>query len=487
MTKLLKDIAYKSGIEQVIGSTNVAIDNICFDSREANNFSLFIAVNGTQVDGHLFILKAIEQGALAIVCEQLPDQLKDNVTYLQVKNSQRALGFIASNCYNRPSENLKLVGITGTNGKTTVSSLLYQLFKFLGYKVGLISTIGNKIHNHDIVSTHTTPDPIQLNKLLSWMVDAGCTYCFMEVSSHAIEQHRIAGLEFTGGVFTNITHDHLDYHKTFDNYITAKKKFFDGLSSEAFSLVNNDDFHAEVMLQNTNSKQYTFAVRSLADFRCKVLENHFDGLVLSIDGSEVYTQLVGTFNAYNLLTVYAVAKLLKQNDLEILTDLSKLKPVEGRFSFVKSTNDIVAVVDYAHTPDALKNVLDTINDIRGGQGRLITVVGCGGDRDKDKRPLMAKIACKRSDKVVFTSDNPRTEDPQTILQEMEKGVESEDYVKTLAIENRKQAIKAAVGYAAPGDIILIAGKGHEKHQDINGVKHPFDDMQEIINLFEITT
>jgi UDP-N-acetylmuramoyl-L-alanyl-D-glutamate--2,6-diaminopimelate ligase len=350
-----------------------------------------------------------------------------------------------------------------------------------------MSTIGNKIHNQDVVSTHTTPDPIQLNKLLARMVDAGCTYCFMEVSSHAIEQHRIAGLEFTGGVFTNITHDHLDYHKTFDNYITAKKKFFDGLTSEAFSLVNNDDFHAEIMLQNTNSKQYTFAVRSLADFRCKVLENHFDGLVLSIDGSEVYTQLVGTFNAYNLLTVYAVAKLLKQNELEILTDITKLKPVEGRFSFVKSTNDIVAVVDYAHTPDALKNVLDTINDIRGGQGRLITVVGCGGDRDKEKRPTMAKIACKRSDKVVFTSDNPRTEDQQTILQEMEKGVEPEDYSKTLAIENRKQAIKAAVSYATPGDIILIAGKGHEKYQEINGVKHPFNDMQEIINLFEITT
>lgn len=484
MTKLLKDILYKAGIEHVEGSTNIAIDNICFDSRDVNEFSLFVAVRGSVTDGHQYIDVAVKSGALAIVCEEFPENLSAQVTYIKVSNSGKALGQIASNFYEHPSEKLKLVGVTGTNGKTTVTTLLHQLFKFLGYRVGLISTISNKIHNQEIVSTHTTPNPLAINKLMHQMLEAGCEYCFMEVSSHAIHQERIAGLNFNGAVFTNITHDHLDYHKTFDNYIKAKKKFFDDLPSSAFALVNADDFHSEVMVQNTKAEIKTFGLKSMADFRARILENHFGGLHLNIDGTDLIAQLVGAFNAYNLLAVYSVAILLEQNSLEVLTDITKLKSAEGRFNFIKSSQGIVAIVDYAHTPDALKNVIDTINGIRQTGEKLITVIGCGGDRDKAKRPLMAKIASKLSDKAIFTSDNPRTEDPDEIIQQMQTGVEKDDLRKVISIIQRREAIKTAFHLAEPGDVILIAGKGHEKYQEINGVKHPFDDMEEIKNLIQ---
>lgn len=485
MTMLLKDIIYKAGIQEIQGSTNIAIDNICFDSRKVNEFSLFVATRGTQVDGHAFIEKSISNGALAVVCEDFPEVISESVTYVRVQDSKEALGQMASNFYGHPSEKIKLVGVTGTNGKTTTTTLMYQLFRSLGYKVGLISTNGNKIHNQDIPATHTTPDPLQLNQLLLEMVERGCGYCFMEVSSHAAHQRRIAGVHYTGAVFTNITHDHLDYHGTFDNYLKAKKLFFDHLSSDAFALVNQDDFHSEFMLQNCQAKHYTFALRSMADFKCKVIENQFGGLHLNLDGKDVIAKLVGKFNAYNLLAVYAVAMLLEQDQTEVLTDISKLQPVSGRFNYVRSDNDITAIVDYAHTPDALKNVIETINGIRKQGERLITVVGCGGDRDKEKRPIMAKIACKGSDKVVFTSDNPRTEDPASIIKDMEEGVEKGDYKKTLSITDRREGIKAAYSYAEPGDIILIAGKGHETYQEINGVRHEFDDMAEIKKLLEL--
>ena len=477
MTKLLKDIIYKAGIEEVVGSTNIAIDNVCFDSREVNEFSLFVAVRGVNVDGHNFIGTAVTNGALAVVCEEFPEVIEESVAYIKVKDSREALGQIASNFYEHPSTQLKLVGVTGTNGKTTTTTLLYQLFKYLGYRVGLISTNGNKIHNQSIESTHTTPDPLSINKLIAQMVDFGCEFCFMEVSSHAVDQRRIAGLDFNVAVFTNITHDHLDYHKTFDNYIKAKKQFFDGLSSDAYALVNMDDFHAEVMVQNTVAKVKTFGIKSMADFKAKILENHFGGLLLNIHGQDVITHLIGDFNASNLLAVYAVATLLEQDKIEILTDISKLKTVEGRFNFIKSADERVGIVDYAHTPDALKNVIDTINNIRKSGEKLITVVGCGGDRDKAKRPLMAKIASKLSDKVIITSDNPRTEDPTVIIEEMQVGVEKDDLRKVISIADRKEAIKTACHLAESGDIILVAGKGHEKYQEINGVKHPFDDME----------
>jgi UDP-N-acetylmuramoyl-L-alanyl-D-glutamate--2,6-diaminopimelate ligase len=485
MTKLLKDIIYKAGIDQIVGSTNVAIDNICFDSRQVNEFSVFVAIDGSVVNGHEYINQAVEQGATAIVCEVLPEELDSKVTYVKVKNSKEALGHIASNFYEHPSQEIKLIGVTGTNGKTTVTTLLYQLFKYLGFRVGLISTIGNKNHNKDIPSTHTTPDPIQLNKLMHEMVENGCEYVFMEVSSHAVDQRRIAGLNFDVAVFTNITHDHLDYHKTFDNYIKAKKLFFDGLGSSATALVNADDFHAEVMVQNTAAEVKTFGLRSMADFKARIIENHFGGLQLNIDGHDLITQLIGSFNAYNLLAVYGVATILAQDKMEILTDITKLKSVEGRFNYIKSDNGIIAIVDYAHTPDALKNVIDTINNIRQTGEKLISVVGCGGNRDTAKRPLMAKIAAKLSDKAIFTSDNPRNEDPAAIIKDMEPGVEKDDLRKVISITDRKEAIKTAYHLAEPGDIILIAGKGHEKYQEINGVKHPFDDMAEIKNLFQI--
>lgn len=482
---LLKDILYKAGIEEVVGTTNIAIDKIAFDSRKVEKFSLFVAISGTQVDGHNYIDTAITSGAIAIVCERLPEELNEKITYIRVKNSAASLGFIAANFYENPSEKIKLVGITGTNGKTTTTTLLYELFKSLGYKVGLLSTVRNIIGTEVIPASHTTPDAIQLNALLRDMVDKGVTHCFMEVSSHAIHQHRISGVQFAGAVFTNITHDHLDYHKTFDEYIKAKKAFFDKLPEDAFALVNVDDKHGEVMLQNCRAEHKSFALKTLADFKCKIIENQFDGLFLNIDNQEVWTKLIGSFNAYNLLTIYAVAVLLGEDKMSILTSISRLNSVEGRFQYIKSANGVIGIVDYAHTPDALENVLSTIKDIRSGNEQVIAVVGCGGDRDKGKRPVMASIACSYADKVIFTSDNPRTEDPELIIKDMEAGVEAIHYKKTLSVTNRKEAIKAACSMSSPGDIILIAGKGHEKYQEINGEKLPFDDLEILKEMLQI--
>ena len=485
--KLLKDILYKAGLIEVVGSTNVAIMSITFDSRKIEKDSLFVAVKGTLSDGHKYIDDTISKGAIAILCEEIPQNINEKITYIKVKDTTVALGIIAGNFYDNPSETIKLVGVTGTNGKTTTVTLLFNLFKKLGYKVGLLSTVKNQINNDVIPATHTTPDAIQLNALLRQMVDKGCTHCFMEVSSHAVVQNRISGIHFVGGVFSNITHDHLDYHKTFGEYIKAKKRFFDQLGSDAFALTNKDDANGEVMLQNTKATRKTYSLRSMADFKCKVVENQFSGLLLNIDNNEVWTKLIGSFNAYNLLAVYATAILLKEDKTNVLTTLSSLSSVEGRFQYVRTDNGIIGIVDYAHTPDALVNVLKTIADIRTGNEQVITVVGCGGDRDSAKRPVMAKIACDLSNKVILTSDNPRSEDPETIIKEMQAGVDAVNNKKTISITDRREAIKTACSYAKQGDIVLVAGKGHEKYQEIKGVKHDFDDMlvlQENLKLFE---
>nr|WP_026063373.1 UDP-N-acetylmuramoyl-L-alanyl-D-glutamate--2,6-diaminopimelate ligase [Pedobacter arcticus] len=480
---ILKDILYGVALEQVVGSTDVEVVAVQFDSRKATNDSLFVAIKGTVADGHQFIAKTIEQGAKVIVCEELPAVFAESVTYVKVTDAGKALGLIAANFYNHPSTKLKLVGITGTNGKTTVATILFKLFRALGYKVGLISTVENQINDKIIPATHTTPDPIALNILLNDMLDMGCDYCFMEVSSHAIAQHRIEGLTFTGGIFTNITHDHLDFHKTFGNYIKAKKAFFDGLTRSAFALTNVDDKNGMVMLQNTAANKKTYGLRSLADFKAKIIENQFSGLHLDIDNQEVYFKLVGSFNASNLLAVYGAALLLDQDKINVLTILSTLSGAEGRFDYVISPNKVIGIVDYAHTPDALENVLSTIDNIRSKTETVITVVGCGGDRDKTKRPLMAKSACDWSDKVILTSDNPRTENPDTIIQEMQTGVSPVNQKKVLSITDRKEAIRTACHLAKPGDIILLAGKGHEKYQEINGVRNHFDDKEILTNCF----
>jgi UDP-N-acetylmuramoyl-L-alanyl-D-glutamate--2,6-diaminopimelate ligase len=429
------------------------------------------------VDGHNFIDKAIENGAVAILCEQLPESRQETVTYVKVADSSYALGIIACNYFDNPSEKLKLVGVTGTNGKTTSVTLLFNLFRSLGYSAGLLSTVQNKINQTVIPATHTTPDALVLNELLAEMAEKGCEYVFMEVSSHAVVQNRIAGIRFTGAVFTNITHDHLDYHKTFDEYIKAKKRFFDQLPAQAFALVNRDDRNGLVMLQNTKAEKNTYALKTMADFKCRIIENHLNGLLLNIDNHEVWVKLIGTFNAYNVLAVYATAVLLKQNTTNILTALSNLNSVEGRFQYVRSPKGVIGIVDYAHTPDALKNVLETIKDIRTGNEQVITLVGCGGDRDSAKRPVMAAIACEYSSKVILTSDNPRSEDPEEILNQMQKGINPADAKKTLRITDRREAIKAACSFSNKGDIILIAGKGHEKYQEIKGVKYDFDDLE----------
>ncbi len=481
--KLLSDILYKTRLEEIIGSTNVAISSVTFDSRKVKKDSLFIATRGTASDGHHYIELAIESGAVAIVCEDLPETLKENVSYVKVLDSSASLGYIACNFYDNPSEKLKLVGITGTNGKTTTVTLLFNLFRGLGYNVGLLSTVENKINTTVIPSTHTTPDALALNELLSKMVEAGCQYAFMEVSSHAIVQHRITGLKFTGAAFSNITHDHLDYHKTFEEYIRAKKLFFDNLQDDAFALTNKDDRNGMVMLQNTKAKKYSYGLKSIADFKSRVVENHLNGLLLSIDNQEVWVKLIGSFNAYNVLVVYAISQLLKQDRVQVLTTLSNLNSVEGRFQYIKSKTGIVAIVDYAHTPDALKNVLETIKDIRTGNEQVITLAGCGGDRDAAKRPIMAQIACEYSNKVILTSDNPRSENPEDILNQMQAGINPVDAKKTLRISDRKEAIRTAVAFAKEGDIILIAGKGHEKYQEINGIKHPFDDFEIVKEIF----
>lgn len=478
LNKLLKNIDC-----EIVNNNNIDIKHITFDSRNIEADTLFVAQVGVHVDGHNYITSAIEKGTVAVVCEQMPETIAPNVVYIKTTDSNKALGYIASNFYDNPSRKLKLIGITGTNGKTTTVTLLHQMFRQLGFHTGLISTIVNKIDEKEIPSTHTTPDAINLNKLLWQMVDNGCEYCFMEVSSHSIVQNRIGGLEFFGGIFSNITHDHLDFHKTFAEYISAKKTFFDNLPSSAFALTNIDDRNGQVMLQNTKAKKYTYSIQEIADFNGKILENTFQGLFLNINGKEVWTQLVGRFNAYNLLAIYATARLCDIEEMETLQQLSSLRAAEGRFEYV-SGQGITAIVDYAHTPDALKNVLQTVNDIRMDNQKLITVVGCGGDRDPLKRPIMTTIACEMSDTLILTSDNPRTEDPEKILDEMENGLTNKQKENTLRISNRQQAIKTACKLAGKDDIIVVAGKGHEKYQEINGVKHHFDDKEELINILK---
>jgi UDP-N-acetylmuramoyl-L-alanyl-D-glutamate--2,6-diaminopimelate ligase len=447
------------------------------DSRAVKAMGVFVAVTGTLTDGHEYIEKAIASGAVAIVCERIPEQTLEHITYVQVANSAEALGFMASNFYDNPSEKIKVVAVTGTNGKTTTATLLFRLLRAMGFKAGLLSTVVNRINNQEIPATHTTPDPVSLNQLLNRMVEEGCEYCFMEASSHALHQNRVTGVKLAGGIFTNITHDHLDYHKTFAEYIKAKKILFDILPSSGFALINRDDRQGEIMVQNTKAKVKTYALHTMADYKAKVLENGFSGLHLILDGQDVYTRLMGGFNAYNLLAVYAAAVELGLGKLEVLTQLSTLEAPEGRFQYLQTQGKITAVVDYAHTPDALKNVLGTINEFRTGNEKVITLVGCGGDRDKTKRPEMARISAELSDQVVLTSDNPRSEDPETIIAEMKLGLDPVLVRKALAITDRREAIKLACTLAQPGDIILIAGKGHEKYQEIKGEKFPFDDFQ----------
>ena len=482
--KLLSDLLYRARIEQVAGSTNLAITSIGFDSRKVEKYTLFVAIRGSLVDGHNYIDTAIEKGAIAIVCEKFPEQQKEGITYVKVKDTAAALSVIASNYYNHPSSKLKLVGITGTNGKTTGATLLYKLYKALGHKTGLISTICNFIMDEPIVSTHTTPDALELNRLLALMVEKGCKYCFMEVSSHAVDQRRIFGLKFAGAAFTNITHDHLDYHKTFENYLNAKKTFFDELPASAFAVVNKDDRNGTVMVQNTRAQIKFFSMTSPSDFKGKIIESSFNGLLMNIDNIEVWIRLIGQFNAYNIMLVYSVARMLGENKTNVLTALSNLQPVEGRFQFLRSREGITAVVDYAHTPDALQNILSAIRQVTDGKERIITVVGCGGNRDSTKRPMMAAIATSMSDLVILTSDNPRSEDPEEIIKQMQGGVEPANQKKTLSITDRHEAIKTAYLMAKQNDIILLAGKGHEKYQEIKGVQYPFDDMEEVKTLFE---
>lgn len=483
--KLLSDLLYKAGIDNMNGTTNLAISSVCFDSRKVGIASVFVATRGTQVDGHDYIDMAIEKGAVAVVCEDFPEEQNEKITYVKVKNSSFALGVIASNFYDHPSSKLKLVGVTGTNGKTTTVSLLFKLYRSLGKKAGMLSTVNNQINSEVIPSTHTTGDAVEINKIMAKMVEQGCKYCFMEVSSHAIHQDRIAGLEFDLAIFSNLSHDHLDYHKTFDEYILAKKKFFDDLPSTSKALVNSDEKHGKTMIDNCQAKVYSYGLRTMADFKCRILENTFTGLQLEIDGQEVWSRLIGSFNAYNLLAVYSAAILLDSEKIQTLTSLSALNSVEGRFQYFKSEKNTIAIVDYAHTPDALKKVLDTIGDIREGAEKVITVVGCGGNRDKEKRAVMAKIACRLSDQVILTSDNPRNENPEAIINEMKIGLEALDLKKVLSITDRSEAIKTACMLSEEKDIVLVAGKGHEKYQEIDGIKHPFDDKETLEESFKM--
>jgi len=462
------------------GNTEKKISNIVFDSRKTEKNSLFVAVRGSKTDGHDYIPEALNAGATAVVCERLPDRPDPGISWIVTDDSAKALGQLSSNFFGNPSRLLKLVGITGTNGKTTIATLLYRLFTGLGYKCGLFSTVCNYVDNRELPATHTTPDPVQLNSIMAQMTDEGCDYAFMEVSSHALDQQRTAGLVFAGGIFTNLTHDHLDYHKTFDNYLAAKKSFFDFLPSDAFALVNAEDRNSSVMLQNCKARHYTFSTRGMADFRCSIIEESFEGMGLRIMGNEVWTRFIGDYNASNLLAVYSASELLKAKKPEILTLISDLKPVPGRLEVIRIA-DITGIVDYAHTPDALVNVLDTINRIREGNIKLITVIGAGGDRDKTKRPIMAAIAAERSTKLILTSDNPRTEDPEKILDDMETGIDPGFVNKTLRISNRREAVKTAVMLAEKGDVILVAGKGHETYQEIMGIRHHFDDREELRN------
>ncbi|MCG8309005.1 MAG: UDP-N-acetylmuramoyl-L-alanyl-D-glutamate--2,6-diaminopimelate ligase [Cytophagales bacterium] len=478
---LLKHILYKVSLQATSGDMSIPVKKVHFDSRNVTKGDLFVAVKGTQVDGHEFIGAAVENGASAIVCEDKIARLK-NVTVVQTESSSKALGIIASNFFGNPSSRLKLVGVTGTNGKTTVVTLLHNLFRKLGYNAGMLSTIHNKINDEEIPSTHTTADALQINELLKKMADAGCTHCFMEASSHAIDQNRIAGLDYDVAVFTNITHDHLDYHKTFDAYIKAKKKFFDELNPGAFALVNTDDKRGKIMLQNTRALKKTYGVKSVSDYKVKILSNSLQGLELDIDNFKIWFNLIGDFNAYNIAAAYGVGALLGEDSEETLIALSSLKPVPGRFERVPLKRNMVAIIDYAHTPDALNNVLKTIANVRTKNEQVITVIGCGGNRDKDKRPIMAEIACKLSDRVIFTSDNPRDEEPAAIIEDMKAGVRASDFKKMLSIIDRKEAIKTSLALADENDIILIAGKGHEEYQEIKGVKTDFSDRKVLLEL-----
>ncbi len=462
---------------QVIGNQEVEIKEVNIDSRQVHEGDLFMAMRGTQTDGHAYIASAIEKGAVAVLCEDLPEQLNDGVTYIQVKESEDVVGKLATTFYGDPTSKLKLVGVTGTNGKTTIATLLYNTFRYFGYKVGLVSTVCNYIDDEAVPTEHTTPDPITLNRLLGKMADCGCKYAFMEVSSHSIDQKRISGLKFAGGIFTNLTRDHLDYHKSVDNYLRAKKKFFDDMPKNAFCLTNLDDKNGMVMTQNTRAKVYTYSLRSLSDFKGKLLESHFEGMILDFNNRELSVQFIGKFNASNLLAVFGASVLLGKQEEEVLVALSTLKPVSGRFETVRSPEGYTAIVDYAHTPDALVNVLNAIHGIVEGKGQIITVCGAGGNRDKGKRPLMAKEAAKLSDRVIITSDNPRFEEPQDIINDMLAGLDKDDMRKTISIVDRREAIKTACMLAQPGDVILVAGKGHENYQDVKGVKHHFDDKE----------
>lgn len=481
--KNLNDLLKNIQPLKIVGNPDVVTDSICFDSRTISKASVFIATRGTHVDGHNYISMAIEKGAVAIVCEEIPSETKPGIVYIAVKDSSYALGIIASNFYDNPSSKIKLVGVTGTNGKTTTVTLLYRICKQLGYKAGLISTVRYMVNETEVPATHTTPDALQLNKLMNQMVEEGCTYCFMEVSSHSIVQHRIAGLQFAGGIFSNLTHDHLDFHKTFEEYLRAKQLFFDGLSKDAFALVNIDDRNGRIMAQNTKATVKTYALRSMADFKCKIMESHLDGMLLSLNGHEVWTRFIGEFNGFNLTAVYATSILLGHAKEDVLKIISNLTSVEGRFEYQKSATDITAIVDYAHTPDALVNVLKTIQQIRTGKEQIITVVGAGGDRDRTKRPVMAKVSVELSDKLILTSDNPRSEEPGTIIAEMYTGIPANEQKKVLCITDRREAIKTACMLAGKGDIILVAGKGHENYQDVKGVKHHFDDKEVIAEIF----
>lgn len=483
---LLQDILYKSGIRSVTGTTDLEIKDVQIDSRKVSEGSLFIAIRGVKSDGHQYIDQVVSQGAAAVVVETMPAILKEGITYVQVENSSMAAGYIAHNYYGQPSEKLKLVGVTGTNGKTTIATLLYKLFTSLGYQCGLLSTVENRIGDQVLEATHTTPDQVSINALLRKMVDAGCKYAFMESSSHAIHQHRIAGLKYAGGLFSNITHDHLDYHQTFDEYIRVKKSFFDSLPPSAFAISNADDKRGIVMLQNAVAKRFLYSLRTMADFKGKILENGLTGLVMTINDQEVHFRLIGEFNAYNLLAVYGAAVCLGEDKQEVLRCLSVLTGAEGRFDYIVSHKEkVIGIVDYAHTPDALLNVLATIKNLRKGHEQVITVVGCGGDRDKTKRPVMADVACEHSDRVILTSDNPRSEDPGQIIKDMQEGVSAASRRKVLAITDRKEAIKTAISLSRPEDIILVAGKGHEKYQEIKGVKYPFDDKLILMELLDL--
>ncbi len=482
----LQEILYKVSIRSIHGDRDRTIVNLQTDSRQAGPGTLFIAVKGTHTDGHKYIPDVIAAGATAVVCEDLPDPLPGNITFVQVEDASVAAGIIAHNFYGQPSEQLHLIGVTGTNGKTTIATLLYKLFTALGYKCGLLSTVENRVGDRVVPATHTTPDPLHLNALLREMLDNGCTHAFMETSSHAIHQHRISGLQYSGGLFSNITHDHLDYHKTFEEYIRVKKSFFDSLPSDAFAISNADDKRGAVMLQNTSAKKYFYSLKTLADFKGRILENNLTGLVMTVNDQEVHFRLIGEFNAYNLLAVYGAAVCLGEDKNEVLRCLSTLSGAEGRFDYIVSPKEkIIGIVDYAHTPDALMNVLATIQKLRKGHEKIITVVGAGGDRDKTKRPLMGAAACEYSDKVIFTSDNPRSEEPDQIIRDIEAGLNTAAKRKYISITDRKEAIRTALNLAGPEDILLLAGKGHEKYQEINGVRHPFDDKQILTELFEL--